>query len=445
VNASRWHQAQNTNQNSGTAKVFIASVTEEFRAQRRALNSILRAGGHTPWLYELSAGASHKSALRRCFDEISNCDIVVALMGRELGPSIEHSAISFSEAEILEAERLGKPLLVYCRRNNNLGDFPTATLLTHLQDELTGHTVYSFRSTKELCNRVNDDIREVLHGHGGPLEPPWSARLASIMEWRTPKELPTDQGLEDAAVAFGALYRAGDFHAAERLGEALAPQMLRISQEEHYWPIVHPFLSQYHHVLAVRGQLLGEVSAATVAKAHRQLALQIGDLPAAVTTTSALGAIYLLAGRNDSGKRWSDWALARSQILAEPSAVYDVLTSFELARHSYTTAHRYARQAIDLFDGNRFDRGYLVGRLAGVEHESGAFPLDRAAETVESALLLADVDNVSRVDILAYGLQISLSQGDRQRTRELRETIRAICVKKGYRLPLRNLDLNPKD
>lgn len=96
-------------------RVFVSSTFYNLKQVRSDLESFIRGVGYEPVLNERgSIPFGHEEKLEEyCYREITQCDIVVAIIGGRFGAPSHHDPYSISQMELKTAAELGKPLFIF--------------------------------------------------------------------------------------------------------------------------------------------------------------------------------------------------------------------------------------------------------------------------------------------------------------------------------------------
>ncbi len=148
-------------------------------------------------------GARPESPLETCLAEVDKSDVMIIIAGNRYGSLVPDHEMSFSEAEYQEAYRLGKPCLVYIRRDLNGQPSPErdsgveVRCLNAWKDTLRcRHTVWEFPDSNDLACQVVVDLGRWLASHENtqpsmssangrrPLALPCTAQFAIVFSQR---------------------------------------------------------------------------------------------------------------------------------------------------------------------------------------------------------------------------------------------------------------------
>jgi hypothetical protein len=115
-------------------------------------------------------GARANLPIETCLAEVRRSDVLVVVVGHRYGTLVPDHDVSFSEAEYLEGQRLGKPCLVYLRDENAPvlpkhfeRDPDKLRRLDRWKDALsTRHTIAKFSDANELAVQVAADLSRTI-------------------------------------------------------------------------------------------------------------------------------------------------------------------------------------------------------------------------------------------------------------------------------------------
>jgi hypothetical protein len=149
-------------------RVFVCSTSEDLEAERRSVLDALDRLQMARNSME-SFGARNEQPLETCLAEVRASDVMVIIVGRRYG-SVARANLSFCEAEYQEAQRLGKPCLVYMQREDALREGQPQSApdeLERLQEWKAAlrreHTVAWFRNASDLGVQVAADVPRAMH------------------------------------------------------------------------------------------------------------------------------------------------------------------------------------------------------------------------------------------------------------------------------------------
>jgi uncharacterized protein YjbI with pentapeptide repeats len=148
-------------------RAFICSTYQDLSNERSAVVETikkLRLGSGAMEFF----GAKPGSPIESCLDEVRRSDLLIVIIGHLYGSLVPDRRISFTEAEYQEAQRHGKPCLVYLLD----ADVPVKPAFVErdpikirLLDEFkaalrTKHTVDTFRSDRELAKKLATALKQ---------------------------------------------------------------------------------------------------------------------------------------------------------------------------------------------------------------------------------------------------------------------------------------------
>jgi hypothetical protein len=115
-------------------------------------------------------GARPNQPLSTCIDQVRQSDIIVVIIGHMYGTIVPSLGVSYSEAEYDEGHRLGKPCLVYFRRDDVPilpkfveSDSEKQKLLGDFRVKIqTRHTIAYFRNERDLSVQVSADLGSLI-------------------------------------------------------------------------------------------------------------------------------------------------------------------------------------------------------------------------------------------------------------------------------------------
>lgn len=100
-------------------RVFISSTYFDLRAVRADLERFIREIGYDPVLFEKGHVAYEKDGPLEdyCYREISNCDIVVVIIGGKYGTQSRDEKNSITQNELKTAVKLGKQIYIFVEKS----------------------------------------------------------------------------------------------------------------------------------------------------------------------------------------------------------------------------------------------------------------------------------------------------------------------------------------
>jgi hypothetical protein len=153
--------------------VFLCSTFEDLSEERSAVLEALR-------LLELRYdgmevfGAHDEEPLAVCLERVQRSNLLVVVVGHLYGAMATERGMSFSQAEYIEARRVGKQCIIYFR-DDEIPVLPRyfetdpqkLRLLNewkaHLREK---HTVATFKTAEDLAGKVTSDLRrKIEHLH----------------------------------------------------------------------------------------------------------------------------------------------------------------------------------------------------------------------------------------------------------------------------------------
>lgn len=154
-------------------KIFISGVQKELQTQRRAvkvavLGDVLLAEYFDVFLFE-DAPARGKSAESAYLDEAKESDIYIGILGDRYGGSVG-GGMSPTEAELREAQKYHKEILIYIKGANSTTDkgreIGVQKLIKEIKNSKTGYSYRRFKATDELTRLVYDSLIIFLKAKG---------------------------------------------------------------------------------------------------------------------------------------------------------------------------------------------------------------------------------------------------------------------------------------
>lgn len=154
-------------------KIFISGVQKELKAERRAvktavLGDVLLAEYFDVFLFE-DAPARGKSPESAYLDEVKESDIYIGLLGDRYGGSVG-GGMSPTEAELKEAQKRHKEILIYIKGENGTTDkkreIGVQKLIKEIKDSKAGHSYRRFKTTNELTGLVYESLITFLKAKG---------------------------------------------------------------------------------------------------------------------------------------------------------------------------------------------------------------------------------------------------------------------------------------
>src|SRR5687767_894468 len=98
-------------------EVFISSTRRDLIPYRDAVSGALRKNGYQTSEME-AFGARNQAPLEACLQEVAEADLFVGIYARRYGFVPPESVISITEQELVEAERLRKPIFCFLLDDN---------------------------------------------------------------------------------------------------------------------------------------------------------------------------------------------------------------------------------------------------------------------------------------------------------------------------------------
>jgi hypothetical protein len=136
-------------------RVFVSSVMDELRDERRAVADRVDAVGAEPVLFE-RFGGREDDAEQAYLHEVATSTIYLGILGRRYGRQLP-SRFSATHAEYLEAERLGLRVAIWAKdlddREGHAASF--------LEEVRVFHTTGSFQTADELAGDVDRRLRRI--------------------------------------------------------------------------------------------------------------------------------------------------------------------------------------------------------------------------------------------------------------------------------------------
>jgi len=93
-------------------KIFLSSTYEDLIDYRSSVMDVLQ-GFEIVYKGMEHFGASEHSPIEVCLSNLADSDRVIVLVGTRYGSRPDDNSPSYTELEIREAERIGKPLQIY--------------------------------------------------------------------------------------------------------------------------------------------------------------------------------------------------------------------------------------------------------------------------------------------------------------------------------------------
>ena len=147
-------------------RVFISSTYEDMKEYRGAVQDALRNIQAVPMGMERFT-ASTEPIIERCYDEISQSQFCVCLVGFRYGTLYKDTNRSYSELEFDKAEELGIPVLVFIRKGEipsdsiDVGNYTRLVQFKNkLKNSATNRLAVSFTSPDDLRDKVTRSLRE---------------------------------------------------------------------------------------------------------------------------------------------------------------------------------------------------------------------------------------------------------------------------------------------
>lgn len=146
-------------------KVFISGVQKEFKTERREvkksiLEDVLLSEYFDVFLFE-DAPARGKSAESAYLQETKESDIYIGLLGDRYGGSVG-GGIAPTEAELREAQKYHKEILIYIKGENGAADKKrepgVQKLIKEIKDSKAGYSYRRFKTASELMGLVYESL-----------------------------------------------------------------------------------------------------------------------------------------------------------------------------------------------------------------------------------------------------------------------------------------------
>ena len=145
-------------------RVFISSTYFDLRAVRADLERFIREIGYDPVLFEKGHVAYEKDSPLEdyCYREISNCDIVITIIGGKFGTQSRDDKNSITQNELKTAIKLGKQIYLFVERGVH------AEYRTYLENK----NLKGFKPAAVNDGRVYGFLEEIYAlPAGNPIEP----------------------------------------------------------------------------------------------------------------------------------------------------------------------------------------------------------------------------------------------------------------------------------
>jgi hypothetical protein len=147
--------------------IFISSTYRDLVAERQAVEIALRAGEAAAWGMEYF-NSQPETPLNVCLKEVAQCDAVVLVIGFRGGSLIPSAAdLTYTGAEIREAERLGRPVFTFIKTEggswrNDEPPGPVRVALDEFKQQVLAScgTVPHFASLSELQYQVLASLKK---------------------------------------------------------------------------------------------------------------------------------------------------------------------------------------------------------------------------------------------------------------------------------------------
>lgn len=149
--------------------VFICSTSSDLSTERDAVLEVIRKVQLQHNSMELF-GARSSLPIETCLEEVRRSDLLIVIVGYKYGTLVPNKAISFSEAEYSEGDRLGKLCLVYLR-DEKIPILPIhfecvpqkIRALKSFKERLKErHTVKTFKDANDLAVNVALDLNRAV-------------------------------------------------------------------------------------------------------------------------------------------------------------------------------------------------------------------------------------------------------------------------------------------
>ena len=372
-------------------KVFVSSVFEGFQRHREAIAGLLEALGHKPILIGENSPARPRSPQRACLNAVSECDVMVLLLGASYG-RVQRSCKSATHEECERARDLGKDLLVF-REDVEPQDKRQADFITEVESYEDGLSYKPFKSLAQLQEEVVRAIRHVED----------ERHMCAELAQRLPEQVePSLDKLQTAVPALAlADTQSADAHSSDREPETVMALMERSPR----WatepgPLVWEAVAEFLHASCIDGAHRARSLAIAADSRHRSrylawnaIRLADGGVNDADDSETAEG----LAGeiRDDDALH----AAVAAKLSGKPEQVVEAVKSNGL-QNSDDPAMR--ELAAHLLAGSYSEQGRdqdaldALARFAGsVPSPSARIRLHEAALTLDLALAMVEEEQAS--------------------------------------------------
>jgi len=159
--------------NKRSFRVFISSVQEEFKEERRAIKefidqNFLLKEHFEVFLFE-DTPAHSKSAEQSYLQEVQECDVYIGILGYRYG-KFDKENISPTEREFRTAQKAGREIFIFIKGNNSQNDkkrdMGVQKLIKEIKDSKNGYSYKRFNDKTELTNCVFESLVRFLKDSG---------------------------------------------------------------------------------------------------------------------------------------------------------------------------------------------------------------------------------------------------------------------------------------
>ena len=99
-------------------KIFLSSTYEDLIEYRNSVMDVLQ-GNEIVYKGMEHFGASEKTSVEVCLNNLADSDRVIVLLGTRYGSRPNNNSPSYTEIEVREAEKLNKPIQAYLLDTDN--------------------------------------------------------------------------------------------------------------------------------------------------------------------------------------------------------------------------------------------------------------------------------------------------------------------------------------
>lgn len=167
-----------------TPRVFISSTYYDLRHVRNELEQFIKGFGYDPVMHDKGSIAYTQDVPLEtsCYNELSQCDILVSIIGGRYGTQAEDSNYSITMRELEEALKLRKKIYIFIAKdvytenrsyeaNKTEGNFKSAYVddikvheyISELKLKIKNQPIKPFDNTSEIIEELKKQFAGLLH------------------------------------------------------------------------------------------------------------------------------------------------------------------------------------------------------------------------------------------------------------------------------------------